>query len=218
MATLPYTKAALIERIKKQLVGDFPGQDFKITTSEVLLLVDAAIPFVMKSQMFENAKITGFLETIEAYLMTYELPITLQDSNTLEWYVTLPQTPLELPTGYDITRTYVASPSTGASKNGFPIKAKRVSFREYMPVPGGFFYRLEGSLMYLKTSDGSPLSGYDLFVQMPISRTADVNAPMNMPDGAIEPIFNKVVATLIQRFQIPKDTVLDNLPAGNKSS
>jgi len=73
-------------------------------------------------------------------------------------------------------------------------------------------------LMFLKMSDGGSLYGYNLYVQMPISRTADKTAPMYMPDDAIEAVFNNVVAKISQRYQIPQDTVKDNLPPGNKSS
>jgi len=218
MAALPYTKNQLIERITKHFVNNFPGEDWKITSNEMLLYIDAAVPFVMKGQIFEMAKMTGFIEVPEAYLLTYELPITTQDVNTREWYVTLPQPPLSLPTGYDITRTYVASPETGASQNGFPIKAKRVTYRNYMPKPTGFSFRLENSTMYLSMNNGGSLLNYNLYVQMPISRTADKDAAMYMPDDAIEAVFNNVVAKISQRYQIPQDIVKDNLPPGNKSS
>ncbi len=215
---ITYNKQMLIERVKKHLVNGWPGEDWKVTDNEILLYIDSFIPAIMKGQMFENAKVSGFLEVPEAYLLTYELPITLQDPNTREWYVTLPQPPLALPTGYDITRTYVASPETGASQNGFPIKAKRVTYRNYMPKPSGFFYRVEGSTMFLSTDNGSPLGNYNLYVQMPISRTEDKTAAMYIPDDAIEMIFNKTVSTILQRYQIPQDVVKDNLPPGNKTS
>jgi hypothetical protein len=216
--SIAYTKNMLIERITKHLVGNFPGEDWKVTSNETLLYIDEAIPVVMKGQMFENAKMTGFLDVPEAYLLTYELPITTRNNNTKEWYVSLPQPPLALPTGYDITRTYVASPSTGASQNGFPIKAKRVPYRDYMPKPSGFSYRLEGKTMFLSANDGSSLYDYNLYVQMPISRTADKDAAMYMPDDAIEMVFNKVVGKILQRYNIPHDIVKDNLPPGNKTS
>lgn len=215
---ITYNKSMLIERVTKHLVGNFKGEDFKVTDNEILLLIDSFIPFVLKGQMFDNVKISGFFDVPEAYLITYELPITTQDENTREWYVSLPQPPLALPTGYDITRTYVASPSTGASRNGFPIKAKRVTYREYMPKPSGFAYRLEGKTMYLSMNDGGSLLDYNLYVQMPISRTADKTAAMYMPDDAIEMVFNKTIAAILQRYGIPQDIVKDNLPPGNKQS
>lgn len=218
MAELLYTKRSLIQRIEKHLNSDFPGQDFKVTQNEMLYYIDAAIPVVMKGQIFELAKVTGFLEIPEAYLVTYSYTISNQNINTLEWYVTLAQPPLALPTGYDITSVYLADPMTGRSQNAWPITPKRKAYRNYMPKPSGFFYRVETQTMLLETSDGGSLLNYSLFVQMPISRTTDVDAVMSVPDDAIDMIFDKVVAKIIQREQIPQDVVEDNLPAGNKAS
>lgn len=218
MAALPYTKQALVERIKKHLADDFPGEDFSITDNEIILYIDAAIPFVLKGTLFENAKVTGVFDVPEAYLVTYNYTIASQNTNTLEWSVTLAQTPLSLPTGYDITSVYIADPSSGRSQNAYPITPKRKAYRNYMPKPSGFFYRIEGQTMLLETADGSSLLNYSLFVQMPISRTTDRNAAMNLPDDAIKPIFDEVIKTILQRYSIPQDIVQDGLPAGNKSS
>ncbi len=213
-----YTKRAFVERVVKHLNDDFPGEDWKITSSEILMYIDSGIPSVLKTQAYENAKITGLLEIPEAYLVNFQFTISSKDDNTKEWYVTLPQTPLELPTGYDITNVFLADPTNGRSRNGFPIKNKRVAYRDYMPKPTGFFYRLEGQKMFMKATDGASLLNYNLNVQMPVSRTSDLDDPMNLPDGAIEPLFQKTVSLILQRYQIPQDIVQDNLPAGNKSS
>lgn len=218
MAALQYTKRSLIQRIEKHLNDGFPGEDWPVTTNEMLLYIDAALPVVMKGQMFELAKVTGFLEVPEAYLVTYSYTISNQNANTLEWYVTLAQPPLALPTGYDITSVYIADPSSGRSQNAYPISAKRKAYRNYMPKPSGFFYRVETQTMLLETADGSSLLGYNLQVQMPISRTTDLDAVMSMPDDAIEMVVDKVIAKILQRYQIPQDVVKDGLPAGNKTS
>lgn len=218
MAQLTYSKAQLIERIQKHLSNGFPGSDWKITTNEMLLYIDSNIPFVLKNQMFELAKVNGVLETIEAYLVTYNYTITSQDTNTKEWYVTLAQPPLALPTGYDLTQVYIANPSDGKSQNGFPIKVKRVPYRNYMAKPSGFSYRISGQTLYMQVSDGSSLYNQNLFVEQPVSRTTDINAAMNLPDDALEMLFNKVVATILQRYQVPQDVIQDNLAPGNKTS
>lgn len=218
MAQLPYTKQAFIERVRKHLADDFPGEDFTVTDNEILLYIDTSIPSVLKGQLFETAKVTGVFDVPEAWLVTYSFTISNQSPKTLEYYVTLPQPPLALPSGYDITNVYLTDPSSGRSKNGLYVSAKRKAYRDNMPRPDGFFYSIEGKTMYLETADGSGLIGINLQVQMPISRTDDKTAAMNMPDDAIEPLFTKVVATILQRFNMPQDTVLDNLPAGNKTS
>lgn len=218
MAAIVYSKQQLIERVKKHLADGFPNDDFNITDNEILLYVDSAIPFVLKGQMFENAKVTGVLDVPDAYLVTYNYTIGSQDTNTKEWYVTLAQTPLALPTGYDITNVYIANPADGRSVNAWPIKTKRQAYRNYMPLPVGWSYRVVGQTMYLKQNDGSSLYQYNLFVQMPISRTADKDEAMRLPDDAIEPLFQKTVTTILQRYQIPQDIVQDNLMPGNKTS
>jgi hypothetical protein len=218
MASLPYTKQSLVERIKKHLSDDFPGDDFSITDSEIILYIDSAIPHVMKSIMYESAKFTGTLEVPESWLLTSSYAISNQNPNTLEWYVTLIQPPIALPTGYDIPNVYIADPTSGRSDNALPISAKRTAYRNFMPYPNGFNYRIDGQTMLLKASDGGSLLGYNLEVQMPVSRTTDKNAIMSLPDDAIQPIFEKVIATILQRYSIPQDIVEDGLPAGNKTS
>ena len=49
-----YSKNTLIERIKRHFNNDFPNTDFKVSDNELLLYIDAAIPFVMKGQMDGN--------------------------------------------------------------------------------------------------------------------------------------------------------------------
>ena len=46
---------------------------------------------------------------------------------------------------------------------------------------------------------------------MPISRTADINDIMVIPDDAIDGIFEKVVMRILKRFQIPTDIINDKL-------
>lgn len=207
-----------IERIQKHLADGFVGDDWKITDNEILLYVDTAIPSVLKGIMFEMSKITGVLDVPEAFLVNYQYTLASQDTSTKEWFVVLDQTPLELPTGYDVTNVFLTDPSYGRSQNAYPIKTKRVGYRNYMPKPSGFSFRLTGQRMYLQSADGTPLLNYTLNVEMPVSRTSDVTAPMNLPDGALEPLFQKTVALIMQRYQIPQDIVKDDLPPGNKTS
>src|SRR5690348_16481999 len=128
MAVLVYSKQMLIERVKQHLNSNFPGDDWSVTDNEILLYIDEQIPFVMKGGMFENAKVTGFLDVPEAYLVTYNYTISNQNPNTMEWYITLAQPPLALPTGYDIPNVYLADPANGRSQNAYPIKVKRTAY------------------------------------------------------------------------------------------
>lgn len=214
---IAYTKKMMIERIAKHLNDGYPTTDFKVTNNEIQLYIDAAIPFVMKGQMFEGAKISGVYEIPEAYLLTYLLTLT-KYAPTNEWKATLPQTPLELPTGYNITDAYISQSGLGRGQSIIFTKTKRVPYRNNMPKPAAVFARIESNIIYLQSWNGTSLLNQNLYVQMPISRTASLSDVMSLPDGALEPIFQKVIATILQRYQIPNDQILDNLPAGNKTS
>lgn len=214
-----YSKQMFIERVKKHLANGFPHANFPITDNEIMLYIDSAIPFVMKGQMYENAKVTGIFEVPDAYQVTYNIGSVTVNNITKEWYATLPQTPLELPTGYNIISTYFYDTvSFLTSTPAIPRTLKRKNFRYLLPTPTCVYYRCEGNTILYESSNGNSFFNLEAYVVMPISRTSDKTTVMSLPDGAIEPIFQKVVATILQRYQIPQDIVKDDLPAGNKSS
>lgn len=213
---IAYTKQMFIERVKKHLADGFPHSSFPITDNEILLLIDANIPVVMKGQMFENSKNIGVFETPEAYLVTYELE-TVQDTTTQEWVATLPQPPVALPIGYSITRAYYSM--DGFQTNDvFWVKGKRAAYRDYLPKAAAIYARVVGSELRLKGNENQILNEYNIFVEMPTSRTVSKSDVMNLPDDAISMIFDKTIVTLAQRYNLPQDIIKDNLPAGNKSS
>lgn len=215
---ITYSKRQLYERITKHLNDGWPGNDWKVTLNETVLYIDSAIPAVLKAQMFENAKVFNIFEVPDSYLVTYLITPLTKNTPTNEWKGTLPQTPLEIPTGYNITDAYISQPGFGKGQSIIFTQTKRVPYRDNMPKIAAVYARIETNIIYLQSYNGMPLNGQNLYVQMPISRTDSVDDIMSLPDGAIDLIFNKVVATILQRYQIPQDIVADNLPPGNKSS
>lgn len=215
---IPYTRRQLIQRIRQHIANGWPNHSFSASENEVQLYIDQAIAFAIVGKAYEGAKIEGALVIPEAFLITYNVGNLSLDSITMEWYATLPQPPLSLPLGYSINRVYFGSIANSISQEAYPIKAKRTSYRNDLPKPDGIYYRVENNVIKLQASNYQPLQGTDLYVQMPSARTSDVNEAMNIPDDALEIIFNNVIAKLKDRFMIPKDIVEDNLPSGNKAS
>lgn len=213
-----YTKQMLVERLTKHLVSDFPGQDWKISDQEMMLYIDQSLAYIMVGQVYANAKVEGNLAVGEAWLTTYTLSTLAQDTPSGYWYSTLPQPPVNLPLGYSINRVYAAEAGSGQSQDFLPIKAKRVGYRKYMPMPTGARYWVTGSKIWMTMNDGSSLNSYTVYVEMVKTRTESLTETLNLPDDAIEAIFQSTVKTILQRYSIPQDTVLDNLPPGNKTS
>lgn len=217
MASLrQYTKKLLVQRIRQDLANDFPDSEFAISEMEVLLHIDQALAYNAVGQVYNGAKVLGSLEVPEGYLTRYALPALVQDPITSEWYTTLPQPPVSLPLGYSITRCYFASTELGVSQEILPIKAKRTAYRNNMPRPAGAEYKISnGSTIFITANDGSTLSGVSVYVEMLNTRTSSMTDVLNLPDDAIEGIYNLAYAKLVQRYKMPKDVIEDQIGAGN---
>lgn len=218
MSVIQYTKRMFVERIRRHVTNGFPNDDYSASEREVMLYLDSALAAGMIGQVYANAKVEGNLVMPEAYVTRYALTALQQDSVTGEWYSTLPQTPVNLPLGYSITNAFFSSSVYGVSDPILPIRNKRVAYRKFMPSPSGSSYRVDSNIIYVQASNSQPLLGLNLYVEMAKSRTDDLNEIMSLPDDAMEAIFMNVVQKLTSRYQEPKDIVLDELPAGNKSS
>lgn len=215
---IAYTKLQLIQRVRQHMADDWPGAEFGASENEVLLYIDQALAYTLVGQVYAMAKVEGNICVPEAWLTTYTLSTLQQDSPSGYWFSTLPQPPVSLPLGYSINRVYAAAAGSGQSQDFLPIKAKRVAYRKFMPFPDGARYWVTGSKIWMAMNDGSSLGSYTVYVEMAKTRTEDVNETMNLPDDAIELIFQNVVAKLKDRMSLPKDIVLDDVSAGNKAS
>lgn len=214
---VPYNRKQLIQRIRKHIANGYPNDSFNTSTNELMLYIDQAIAFGLVGQTWNNAKLTGVMEVPEAYLLTYQLTALQKDNATGYWFSKLPQPPVSLPLGYSINSVYSSDSSLGRSMDFFPIKAKRLGYRINMPMPSGVRYWVESYTIWFAASNNLPLLGIPVFVQMPTSRTGDITLDMNLPDDAIEAIFNSVTTQLTKRYAEPKDIVHDDLPAGNNN-
>lgn len=219
MASLiQYTKGMFVERIKRHMSDDFSSADFSTSDREILLYIDQAAAATLIGQVYGAAKVEGNLATPEAWLTTYLLISVLKDSVTGNWYATLPQPPVSLPLGYSISSVYAGLAGNGRSQDFVPIKAKRVGYRNLMPIASGGRYWVEGDKIWMALGDGGALTGLGIYVSMAKTRTESMSETMNLPDDAIESIFQNVVAKMTQRMQLPKDVIQDDISAGNKTS
>lgn len=215
MSTIAYNKKQLIERVRRHLADGWPSVEFSITTNEVLLYIDAAIASTLVASMVGIAKLTKEFATPESYIITTQLSSLVKNDVTNEWYATLPQTPLSVSLGYSITNAYFADAANGQSQPIWLIKGKRAAFRGYMPSPGGTRATVRGNVIYIRANDATPLAGLPVYVDMVTTRTSDITAPMNLPDDAIDAVFDKVVVKCMQRLGIPRDVIKDNIGEGS---
>ena len=212
-----YTKAAMIERVKRHMVNNFTNDDFSISDNELLLYIDSAVASSMIANTYGNAKLQGEMAVAEAWYVTNALTL-VQDVVNFNWYATLPHPPASLPLGYSVSDLYFVDADGTQSDPVLLIEAKRNSYRRYLPMPNGIRASFEGSKVIFTASNGIPLQDMTPYITMVSTRTTDVNAPMEIPDDALDLIFDSVVKRLVQRLGFPMDTIEDSLPAGNKTS
>jgi hypothetical protein len=216
MASLvAYTKQMLVQRIRKHISNGYANDDFSTSDKEIMLYIDEALSFNVVGQVYNGAKVLGTLEVPEGYLTTYQLDALVQNQITGDWETNLPQPPVSLPLGYSVTRCYFANSQYGISQEILLIKAKRAGYRNLMPKPAGAQGRVNGRKLMITANDGSPLSNLTVYAEMINTRTSSLSDELNLPDDAIEGIFNNVVAKLAQRYGMPKDIIKDDVGAGN---
>lgn len=87
-----------------------------------------------------------------------------------------------------------------------------------MPFPSGGRYWVEGVKLWAAANDGGSLLSYNFYAQMAKTRTESITETLNMPDDAIEAVFQNVVMKMKDRMQMPKDIIADDISSGNKSS
>lgn len=203
-----------VERLKRHMNNNFPNASYTVSDKEILLYIDQALAFNAIAQIYAAAKILGTLEVPEGYLTTYELPALTQNNVTNDWESTLPQPPVSLPLGYSVSRLYFAQAGFGVSQDILPIKAKRAAYRNNMPRPDGVEYRVNGDKIFITANDGSSLLGLTVYAEILNTRTGSFSETMQLPDDAIEFIFNNVVQKLVQRIQLPQDIINDGVGQG----
>ena len=219
MSQVVYTKRVLLQRVRKHVADNRNTSDqFSASDNEILLIIDSIAASRMIGQIYNGAKVEGVLEVPEAYLVTLSLPTLQQDNLNYYWYTALPQPPMSLPLGYSVIRVYAKDPQYGQLEDAYFIKSKRVGRRLKMPLQPGVRCWIENNTVWLAAHDGASLYGMQWYIQLPTARTVDPDAIMNMPEDDIDFVFSGTVKTLMQRYSIPQDIVLDNEGAGNKSS
>ena len=215
---LDYTWLQFIVRLEKHINNDYPGTDFSITRSEILLYINEAMSYGLVGQVWNNAKNLGQMEVPEGYVVKFQLDVPTQDSVSGKWLTSLPQPPLSLPLGYSVNRVYPATAGFGEGSDVIFLKSKRIGRRKSMPLQFGVYGEFYNSVLRLWASDGSSLLNQVFYAEMPSTRAVSVSDTINLPDDAQKIIFDLVLIRLKDRLGIPQDIVQDDLPAGRKDS
>lgn len=84
---LTYSWKQLIDRIQIHILNDFPSSESTMTDNQVLLYINEAMSFGIVGTVWGGAKITGVMEVLDAYEVTFQLADLQQDNVTKDGIV-----------------------------------------------------------------------------------------------------------------------------------
>ena len=76
---LTYSWKQFINRVQRHFNNDFPGTDFTVSPSEILLYINESMSSGIIGQVYNGAKVLGALEMPDAYILQFELDALAQD-------------------------------------------------------------------------------------------------------------------------------------------
>lgn len=205
------SKNQLIERVQRYLSNGLVSDDFAPSKNEIGLYINDAIAAVVTKTARGNYGIDGVYSVPEGVYTRFTFTSFTKDTDTGEWYVTLPAAPLSLPLGYSINDVYF----TGAKGRGIPVyavNAKQESYFRGLPRPTAAYYYIEGGKLWL--CDINLLqTDLKLFVVMVSAGSTNDDATINLSEDLVQEVFNMVIMQMTQRF---KTMAQDNNNDGNQ--
>jgi hypothetical protein len=210
ITTITYKKFA--ERIQKFLANNWPDIANTITPNELYMYVFGSMAVMIETDANQKYQLEGVYPSQDGFVTTYAFAMSdlSFDYDSLEYALTLPFPPVNLPLGYSIKTPHFTG-GGGPSFALIPVHAYQWGYQNQLPTPDfGGFYKVENSAMTIIAPNVDLInSGWTLKVPMlsPRSATGADTDIINMPDGALEQVFNMVVEKLLNRKQQPMTNV-----------
>jgi len=201
-------KNQLIERVQRYLSNGLVSDDFAPSKNEIGLYINDAIAAVVTKVARGNYAVDAVYSVPEGVFTRFSFSSFTKDSNTMEWYVTLPAAPLSLPLGYSVTDVFFAS-KKGRSVPVYLVKAKEQSYFRNLPMKKNAAYAyVEGMKLWIFNANLLD-TDQTLYVTMVSPGTSNDDATINLSEDLVQEVFNTVIAQLRQRYNLPSDSAND---------
>lgn len=205
------TYGTFAERIQKFLANNYADISNNITTNELLLYVYGAMAEVIEAEANQKYLVEGIYPGQDGFITTYTFAASalVYDWDVGIYYkLTLPFPPLNMPLGYSIKSPQFTGRG-GISFPLFPVQAYQRGYDQQLPFPDiGGSYWVEGDQMTIYAPNVDLVSsGWTLRVPMlsPRSKTGADTDIIQMPDGALEAVFDRAIERLVNRKNRPQN-------------
>lgn len=203
------TRAAFIERVRRQIYGGQPSDDASITVGLVSNYLNDAIAVAAKANYKENIAIDGIGYVNNSFYTVFKSLSITQDEQFL-WKITLPQIPVGLGNFDGISTLQIKDDSS--PQISYPVvllSENQRSFQRGMrDIPnkivgysqGKFIYLLSTLLLSAFTAQATMVSGGD---------STDLTTELNVPPDYFPVMMQYLQQQLLLERNQPKDETND---------
>ncbi len=210
------TFGKFFERMQKFLANNYADISNNISSNEIAMYTYGAMAEVIEAEAKQQYLVEGIYPGQDGFITTYTFAAStlVYDWNVGIYYsLTLPFPPVNMPLGYSIKSAQFTGRG-GISFPLFPVQAYQRGYDAQLPFPDiGGSYWVEGDQMFISAPNVDLVStGWTLRVPMlsPRSKTGADTDIIQMPDSALEMVFDRAIERLVNR----KNRGQNNVNAG----
>ena len=205
------TRRELIQRVLRNVYGDFPSQDSSITENLVNTYINTAIGVATRNAYRDSIQIDGVAYLNNSFYTTYK-GITFSSDEKFLYKIALPEIPKGLGKNEGIASLTVKTLDGNLSYDAIPLSTNQASYyKEITPKPQKLAYYSEGGFAYV-FSKLILSSGYTANIRMASGGDAsDLDSVLNVPDDYISVIFDYCV----EKLRLERNSARDLISDGN---
>lgn len=203
------TRKQILETVQRLMLGGVASDDTELTIGLINQHLNGAIGYAARVNYKEEIELNGVESVADAFYSDFTAIAVTKDSVTGLYTVILPQQPVGLGAGWDISSFYLITGS-GARIFAHPISPREVEFLYASSKPcNEVFYWISGVTVSLYSC--KDISKYKAYIRMISSQATDFNTPINLPDAYLPLVVEYLAKILGIEVQRPIDISNDGV-------
>lgn len=200
----------ICELIQFRLAGGVPQDSFEPTLDEINKWLDHGAAAAAMKNYTDGVQIDGMEYVADAFYLTTKGIALTKDSDSGYWTATLPNAPIGIPRGYDITSLYLQG-SGRYSNSLVRLNPQQIDYYRSLPKPKNFiFYWPENDTLYIDSF--ADLTNEKAVVRMAGSAGKRLLTDKFLcPDDYIPFVVEYVFKQFLPKTNVPKDNLNDSV-------
>ncbi len=204
------TRQAYIEKVLRQVYGDFQTDDAAIDNDLCNVWLSEGTAIAAKQNYKDNIAIDG-IGYVNGSFFTRFTDIALTSNGNFEWHMNLPEIPIGIGRNEGISTLQLVGENGRITQPFIPIsEQQRTYYQSMRPIPNKVLYYYQGSNLYcistlllnLYTANVTMVSGGD---------ASDLSSELNVPADYFPIIDQYLFQQLTMQRSVPQDTQNEGL-------